>query len=455
MNNRILQITKLIDQAESILIMPSSPPDGDSLGSAIALYLALQKLNKKNTVVCADPIPDSLEFLPMINAVSNEFSPSPDFIITLDTLKAELGSIESQVEENKVNIILTAKSGQFSQKNISFSQGPNLYDLIITVDTASLQQLGKFYEDNVKLFTDLPVINIDHHISNEQFGLVNYIDVLSSSTTEITLSIIEGMEEKYEKELIDEDIATLLLAGIITDTGSFQHSNTNPKSFANSAKLIKRGARQQEIIQNIYKTKKLSTLRLWGRVLSNIKIEKDHRFLWSKISHKDLLDTGSSADETGDIIDELMSNAPNTDIVLLLKEKSDGLLYGSLRTLSDNLDASEIASLFGGGGHHKAAGFRIKDASFESHGQMVIQKILDYQAKRLNLLQKGDETFTKIPNNLKETIENIQVEEIKKQKNIQSAKESKLDEAKDENIISKSSKTNKKLKPGVKYTFES
>ena len=248
------QILKLIDGAESILIMPSSPPDGDSLGGAVALYLALRKIGKNSTVVCADPVPEALQFLPMMNAISNEFSPSPDFIITLDTANAELDSLRSELKENKINIVLTAKKGKFSAENISFSHGDNRYDLIITVDTAALQQLGRFYEDNVGLFQEIPVINIDHHASNDQFGLINYVDVMSSAATEIIIGLFEAMEEKYGQEIIDEDIATLLLAGIITDTGSFQNANTNPRSFSNSAKLIKRGARQQEIIQNVFKT---------------------------------------------------------------------------------------------------------------------------------------------------------------------------------------------------------
>ncbi len=383
------QIIKLIEASQSILIMPSSPPDGDSLGSAVAIYLALRKLGKTSTVVCADPVPESFQFLPMMSAISNEFTPSPDFIITLDTANAELASLQSQVAENKVNIILTAKSGRFSAKNVSFSHGEHRYDLIITVDTAAQQQLGRFYEDNTALFSEIPVINIDHHASNERFGLINYVEVMSSSTAELVLGLLESMEESHGQELIDEDIGTLLLSGIITDTGSFQNANTNPRSFANSAKLIKRGARQQEIIQHIYKTKQLSTLRLWGRVLSNIRIDKEHRLLWSVITRQDLQDTGSKADETGGIVDELMSNAPDVDIVLLLKEKDGNLLSGSMRTLAEGIDASEIAAFYGGGGHARAAGFRIKDSSFAAVGQEIIEKIKAFQARRLNLGERG------------------------------------------------------------------
>jgi len=446
MKNIEQQILNLIENAHSILIMPSSPPDGDSLGSAMALYLALRKINKQSTVVCADPVPDVFQFLPMVNTISNEFIPTPDFIVTVNTEDAELATIQSEVVENKINIILTAKQGRFSAENVSFSHGENRYDLIITVDTAATQQLGRFYEDNVQLFSEIPVINIDHHPSNEQFGRLNYVDVMSSSTTELVLGVIEALEEKHGQEIIDEEIATLLLSGIITDTGSFQHSNTTPKSFSNSAKLIKRGARQQEIIQHVYKTKQLSTLRLWGRVLTNIHIEKGYRFLWSIITNKDLLDTGSKAEESGSIIDELMSNAPDTDIVILLKEKDGQILSGSIRTMSESVDASELAAFWGGGGHAKAAGFKIKNTNFEKSGPTVIAKIKQYQAHRLNLDTASHEDQSDNSNShqvmpeFPSTVELNTSETIKDEKKSTSPK------------ISKKEKT--KIEPGVLYKFE-
>lgn len=435
------QILKLIDAAASILIMPSSPPDGDSLGSAVAIYLALRKIGKTSTVVCADPIPDALQFLPMMNTITNEFSPSPDFIITLDTADSELASLQSELKENKVNIILTAKKGKFSAENVSFSHGENRYDLIITVDTAALQQLGRFYEDNVGLFQEIPVINIDHHASNEQFGLINYVDVMSSATTELLIGIFEAMEEKYGQDIIDEDIATLLLAGTITDTGSFQNANTNPRSFSNSAKLIKRGARQQEIIQHVFKTKQLSTLRLWGRILSNIKIEKQYRFLWSVITKKDFQDTGSKSDETGGIIDELMTNAPDTDVVLLLKEKDNGLLSGSLRTTSEAVDASEIAGFWEGGGHPKAAGFRIENVTdFAQTAQTIVERIKTYQQKRLNLLPPQEAPVQQVATPAAET-------EVKPQTTSQEPQSS-------PKSISQEHKGPQNLEPGVLYKFD-
>ncbi len=377
------QIVQLIKHSENILLMPSAPVDGDSLGSSLALYLALKKLGKNVTVVCADPVPDAFQFLPTINVISHEFSPTPDFIVTLDCEKAKLKTIQTKLEQNKVNIIITAKKGEFSSQDVSFDHGPSKYDLIISVDTGDLQQLGRFYEDNPQLFTTIPLINIDHHASNEHFGKVNYVDVMASATTEILIPLMHDLEQEYDKKLMDEDIATLLLAGIITDTGSFQNANTTPRSFASAAQLIKHGARQQEIIHHVFKTKQLSTLRLWGRILSKIKVDIENKIVWSTITRKDFSDTGSREDETGGIIDELMSNAPGMEVILLLKDKGNNVVSGSLRTVTEVIDASQIAEMFGGGGHVQAAGFKIQSSDFATTESMVLEKIRTFQKNRL------------------------------------------------------------------------
>ncbi len=378
------QIVDLIKRSENILLMPSAPVDGDSLGSALAMYLVLKKIGKEATVVCADPVPDAFLFLPTTKVISDDFTAAGDFIVTLDCRKSKLKTIKTKLEQDKVNIIITAKKGRFTAEDVSFDHGPHRYDLIITVDTGDLEQLGRFYEDNPAIFTDIPLINIDHHASNSNFGRINYVDIMSSATTELLIPLIADMEKEYDKNLMDGDVATLLLAGIITDTGSFQNANTTPKSFANSAHLIRHGARQQEIIQHVFKTKNLSQLKLWGRILTKMKVDEKHKIVWSTIGQNDFKDTGSTDDETGGIIDELMSNAPGTEIILLLKQKESNLISGSLRTTTAAVDASAIAEMFGGGGHVQAAGFKIEGDDIGKVETEVVEKIRKFQEKRLS-----------------------------------------------------------------------
>jgi len=376
------QIVNQFLKSERILLLPSAPADGDTLGSSFALYKVLQKLGKEVTVLCPESPPKDLQFLPLIDRVNQEDSGGEVFTITID---ADAKNVRHEMVDGKVKIIVTPGETPISKDKVSFNEGLKQYDILVTVDTGDLQQLGKFYEDNTELFHSVPLINIDHHASNSEFGTINHVNITASATTEMLLPIIEKMEEQTGKDLMDEDIATLLLAGIVTDTGSFQHSNTTPKSFVVSAQLLELGARQQEIIKHVFKTKSLSTLRLWGEVLSKVRFEKELRLVWSTITQQDLHDTGATVDESGGIIDELLNNAPGSEVIALFKEKQPGLFSGSLRTTTPDVDASEIAGLFGGGGHKRAAGFRIKGTSFDDALKKVVKTIREYQAKRLGL----------------------------------------------------------------------
>lgn len=385
------QVVELIKRSKKILILPSAPLDGDSLGSAVSLYMALKKLQKEVTVICSEAIPDVLQFLPNTKVISNKMISSGDFIITIDYKNVKIENIKSENEDGKINIVVTPKEGRLSEENISFSSGGIDYDLIITVDTAELVQLRDIYEKNIEIFHQVPVINIDHHISNSHFGKLNFVDIMASSTTEIILPILEELAAEEKVNLIDEDIATLLLAGIITDTGSFQNANTTPKAFARAAQLISYGARQQEIIQHVYKTKQLSQLKLWGRVLSKIQVDEKYRIVWSAVSRQDFKDTESVEDQTGDIIDELMTNAPGAEIILLLKERADGTVSASIRTTNPSVDAAKIAEAFGGGGHNQAAGFRISNMSLMDSEYKIINFLKNFQEERLGIIAEKEE----------------------------------------------------------------
>lgn len=372
------QAEDLLRNAKNILIAPSSPMDGDSVGSSLALMVVLRKMGKQVTVVGYEHMPDALKFLPFVSQIQPSIAPSRDLVISLSTENAEVDHLKYEVEQGKINIIVTAKEGRFTPQDLSFQSKEAEFDLIVTVDTGDLVQLGKLYEEHKDLFARIPVLNIDHHASNGKFGSHNYLEYGFAATTQMITPILQNFEKERGEELIDEDVATLLLVGIITDTGSFQHSNTTPEAFEVAADLLERGARQQEIIKHIFKTKSLATLKLWGRVLSKIQYEPTLKLVYSTITLQDLADTGANSDDTGGIIDELMSNAPGSEVVMLLKEKEPGFISGSFRAPGQVADVSEIAKSMNGGGHKKAAGFRIKQMNMEEALQFAKQNIAAY-----------------------------------------------------------------------------
>lgn len=384
-DNPLQQIVDLLSEKQKVLIMASSPADGDCIGSSLGLYLVLKKLGKEITVVCPDKIPGTYHFLPSIHLIGDRVVASKDFIITIDTSSVKTANIKTVEENGRTNIIISPENGRLSEEDVNFNYGPERYDLVITVDTGGIEQLGQLYAGNIEMFHQVPVINIDHHFSNEHHGNVNYVDPLASSTTELLIPVIEELEKKTGKQLWDEDIATLLLTGIITDTGSFQNSNTTPRAFDASAKLVAHGAHQQEIIQHIFKTKQLTTLKLWGRILTKMQLDEKFHIVWSVITRKDFEETGSEDSETGGIVDELLSNAPGAEIVLLLKERSDGIVSGSIRSTNPSIEANKLAETFGGGGHVQAAGFKIADQKIDTVVPQVLKAFREYQSKRLGI----------------------------------------------------------------------
>jgi phosphoesterase RecJ-like protein len=382
---------KLLDDAKRLLIIPHTNVDPDGISSALSSYLLFTALGKECTVICPDILPESLKFLPGFDKLKQEIEISQDFFVNIDCSKGfEIGRLQQQADGQSVNIIITPKKGSLTEDMISLKEGPLPFDLIVVVDSAELKLLGSFYENHKELFEKVPVLNIDHHISNSKFGQTQLINPEASSATEVLYDWF--CTDSSWKTQITPDIATLLLAGLITDTRSFQNPNTTPRSLEVAAELLDLGARQQEIIKFIYKTKPLSTLKLWGRALNHIQINEKERIVWSTISKEDLDEMQGSSKETHGIIDELLTTIPDADVCILFTEIEEGGLKASMRS-TDAIDVSALAGkLFGGGGHARAAGFRISGYdNFQLKTVECIQKIID------ELHGKSDDTAAETP----------------------------------------------------------
>ena len=371
------QLIEQIKKSERILITAHVRPDGDAIGSTTAIYQVLKKMGKNVTAVLLE-MPKTFSFLPGTGAVAKEIFGTRDFIISLDQKESRVAKVGYNVENNRLNILITPESGKFRPENVSFGDGAFQFDLIIILDCPDFDQLGSLYENSPTLFLETPTINIDHHATNEYYGTINLVELAATSTCEVLVGIIEALGKEY----LDENVATCLLTGIITDTGSFQNANTTPKSFTVAAQLVAAGGRQQEIIKYVFKTKPLSTLKLWGRALDNLQAISELKLVWSGLSRDDFEESGAAEEEVSGVIDELLKTAEGAEVVVLLSERSGGLTTGSIRTIK-GIDAAAIASLFGGGGHPGAAGFKIK-TDFDDAKKQVIEKISNWQRKRIS-----------------------------------------------------------------------
>lgn len=390
MKEQIQQFKNLIEGKDKILLLSHKNLDGDGLSAMLVLHSFLSAMGKDVSMYSDKKVSQMYKFLPRTDKVTNTLSSSNDFIISVKCGKCEVDKLKYSLDGDTLNIVITPKEGVFHADEINSRNALGNYDLIIIVDSGDLEHLGQVYEENTEMFYNTPIVNIDHHVSNTGYGQLNMVDITASSSTQIVYNILL---ELGKKDFINSEIATLLLTGLIVDTGSFQHTNTSPSALEMAADLIEMGAEQQDIIQNVYKTKPLSTLKLWGRVLSKIEENQLHRIVWSTITKEDLMETGASEASSDGLIDELMTNAPGAEIVILMKDSFDGEMSASLRSTSVSVDTLPISANFGGGGHKMASGFKQKGHNFNLFIADVISFAEEYQKRRLNLSDEDIAAF--------------------------------------------------------------
>ncbi|MFA4941621.1 MAG: DHH family phosphoesterase [Patescibacteria group bacterium] len=396
MLNQEQQIFEQIKKANNILITFSRTWNGDSVASALALFLFLKKLDK-NVEIAAEkyeanetisPEPKNLfSFLPSFSEIKNGLENLRKFIISLDITNAKVNQIKYKLEKNSLNFIISPKEGFFTEDDITSSTEGFKYDLIITLDSPDMESLGKIYDNDTEFFYKTPIINIDHHSDNEEFGQINLVELNAVSTSEILFSLFDS----YSREMIDEDIATCLLTGIIYKTKSFKTSNITPNTLMSTSQLISMGAKREEIVNRLYRSRSLNVLKLWGRVLARLSGTLDNKLVWSTLSHIDFIKTETNKDDLNDVIDELIVNIPAAKIVVIIYEKispgegrkeGDDFNYPSTGLVvysSKNIDSSELIKEYNPIGDRRLAQAEIKKplAAAEKEIIEIIQKKLE------------------------------------------------------------------------------
>ncbi|MDO8507090.1 MAG: DHH family phosphoesterase [bacterium] len=372
------QIVEIIKKSEDILLISHSKPGGDSVGSLLALKRVLQEIGKKVSVVVSDPIPNSLTFLPDISDIKKTVDGSNDLVLKVNIENIDIEKISTNADGKTLDIILTPQNGKLDADSVKVESGKPSYDAIIVLDTPDVDKIDKIYDEFTELFFETPVVNIDHHAGNEYFGTINLVDLTATSTAEILVAIFEALG----KSKPDEDTATLLLAGITADTASFKNTNTTPKTLTVAAQLLAAGAHQQEIIQNFYKMKTLKTLKLWGKILSNVQKDTEYRIVWSKVNNDDFVLSGVTIEGAKEVMDEMLANTPNADVVALLVETDKGMVTVLLKGIKGT-DVLKIAEVFGGSGQALAATFEMKNIQLSAAEAKVLDEIKKIRAKKL------------------------------------------------------------------------
>jgi phosphoesterase RecJ-like protein len=218
-------------------------------------------------------------------------------------------------------------------------------DLFLALDCGAGHRLGSLE----KLAQATTTINVDHHPGNDNFGQFNIVVAGVSSTAEIVTRLLQDLGVE-----LDEQMATCLYVGVVTDTGRFQYSNSTPDTLRLAADLLSLGVNAPRIAQEVYESSPFGYLKLTGRVLERAVLHERERFVYSFITRADLEETAVAPDETDGLID-LIRSTRAADVAALFKEQNDGAWRVSMRSKGPSVGA--LARKRGGGGHELAAGF--------------------------------------------------------------------------------------------------
>jgi phosphoesterase RecJ-like protein len=292
--DQLEQVLQEIEKRHSFLVTSHARPDGDAIGSTLALAQILRQMGKKAEVVLRDPVPVIYQPLP------------------------------------------------FSENIINSSHGGGNYDAAIILECDSIQRT------RLQGLEDHFLINIDHHSSAKPYANVNWIDASAVATAELIFRLAQTARVKLSPE-----IATCLYTAVLTDTGSFCYSPTNSCTFELAKILVEHGADPNQIAQNVYFSSPFSKMRLLGAALS--RLERDGAITWMSVTRQDMENFGALDEDCEGLVNYALSIA-GVEVAVFFRELAKERVRISIRSKGE-INVAEIAEKFGGGGHECAAGF--------------------------------------------------------------------------------------------------
>jgi bifunctional oligoribonuclease and PAP phosphatase NrnA len=300
---QLAEIVAALRAGRRFLVASHVTPEGDTVGSQLAICLALQDLGKQVVAYNADPIPRNIRFLPYAETIVGQIDPEDAF------------------------------------------------DAAVVVDAADLSRIGP------GMAAALPrcraVINIDHHKTNTGFGDLRFVDPNASATGEVVYRLLKAIPVT-----ITHEIAVNIYVTLLTDTGSFQYTNATPEAFRIAGEMVSLGVRPWSVAQKIYESNPAARMRLLARVLDTLEVSPDGTVATIVVTRGMLEATGCTADLTDGFIN-FPRSIEGVEVAVMLREEGPDLYKVSLRSRG-NVDVSSICSGFGGGGHRNAAGALVR-----------------------------------------------------------------------------------------------
>ncbi len=369
----VQQILTHLGTKRHILITTRANPNGDAVASALAFYLALKKMGKRADVVIsnANAAASMFNFLPGASAIAHALPRHRTLTLEFPIESGAIRSLTYRAREGKL-LVTVAPEGeagiQLGSPTVRRATYP--YDAVAVVDTADLESLGALYDEHTEFFYHAPIINIDHQADNEHFGELNLVELTAASTTEVLFSVIEH----WDKSLMDADIATCLLAGIILESKSFQSPALTPRTLTIASELVSAGARRALIVERLFGPKPVETLQLWGRTLARLKTDPERGVVWSSLEADDVAGIENATEKLASVIEHLLTHVREARLVILTCPREDAL-HVIVHVHNPLLDLRQALSFWGAYGTRELVTFYLHDTKTAEAVQVIVDAV--------------------------------------------------------------------------------
>lgn len=312
------QISQLIGRSKKVLIALPAELTIDCVAAGLGLAGYLEKIGKTVTVLSAGSVPKETAFLSGVGRIQPTLTGNAHLVVAVNSKDRPLDELWYEVKEGRVEIYLRAKEGIFTPEDVTVFARSAEFDSVWVLGAGNLEALGGIFASYAEVFYSIPKVNIDIRSENDYFGAINIVDVTAVALAEVIFDILQGLGSAD----IGADTATALLCGITANTGSFQAVRTTPKALLSSAELIGLGARQQDVVRYLYKTKDFALLKLWGRALARLVGDDAGGFAYAALSAGDFAKTDATASALPMVLQECVSNISDFRVIALLAEVS-------------------------------------------------------------------------------------------------------------------------------------
>lgn len=340
------QFLELAKGASHPLILLPPYPSDDALSAGCALALFFEGMGK-TVALGGDQLSRRITdqgFPVLPKTILDGVSGGRDFVLSFNTEHNPILDIRTERLGKELRIHLTPEHGTIDPRDFSFILAKYKYDLVITLGARDKESLGKMYEDNPDIFYEVPIINIDTHGGNEQYGQLNLVEVTASSVSEIVTRLLE----EGGPEFLVGPVAEALLAGIMAATESFQKKNTTPRALEIASRLMGHGADQQRVVRTLFKTQPLHLLKLLGRLMSNVQYEESERLVWVPVSIEDLVQSRARMEDLLVALERLRASFAGASVFALFFRENQNTLRVYLKMNSQER-LETLLTVFSGG----------------------------------------------------------------------------------------------------------